>query len=84
VRRSAPEVAGHLGRAGLAAFDALGRTWGVVERSLEQGRADDEGRREAGKDPAAAEPPAPSPAPAPAPDGAPEAADGQAGAGERG
>jgi hypothetical protein len=85
VRRSAPEVAGHLGRAGLAAFDALGRTWGVVERSLEQGRADDAGHREAGKDPAAAEPPAPSPpSPAPAPDGAPETSDGQAGAGERG
>ncbi|MES0834158.1 hypothetical protein [Nocardiopsis tropica] len=84
VRRSAPEVAGHLGRAGLAAFDALGRTWGVVERSLEQGRADEAGRREAGKDPAA-EPPAPSSSsPAPVQDGAPETADGQAGAGERG
>lgn len=40
VRRSAPEVAGHLGRAGLAVFGALGRTWDVVERSLEQTRAD--------------------------------------------
>ncbi|MFD3688745.1 hypothetical protein ACFWTE_28460 [Nocardiopsis sp. NPDC058631] len=49
VRRSAPEVAGHLGRAGLAAFDALGRTWGVVERSLEQGRDDSTGGREAGQ-----------------------------------
>ncbi|WP_236567729.1 MULTISPECIES: hypothetical protein [unclassified Nocardiopsis] len=39
VRTSAPEVAGHLGRAGLALAGALGRTWGVVERSLEEGRA---------------------------------------------
>lgn len=46
VRRSAPEVAGHLGRAGLAAFDAVGRTWGVVERSLEQGRAEAAARRD--------------------------------------
>ncbi|WP_017546533.1 hypothetical protein [Nocardiopsis prasina] len=38
VRRSAPEVAGHLGRAGLSFADAVGRTWGVVERSFEQGR----------------------------------------------
>lgn len=38
VRKSAPEVAGHLGRAGLSLADALGRTWGVVERSFEQGR----------------------------------------------
>ncbi|RKS04537.1 hypothetical protein DFP74_0096 [Nocardiopsis sp. Huas11] len=36
VRTSAPEVAGHLGRAGLALAGALGRTWDVVERSLEQ------------------------------------------------
>ncbi|MCP3013529.1 hypothetical protein NGM33_09295 [Nocardiopsis dassonvillei] len=46
VRTSGPEVVGHLGRAGLAAVGALGRTWGVVERSLEQTRADDAaGRR---------------------------------------
>lgn len=38
VRRSAPEVAGHLGRAGLALADAVGSTWKVVERSLEQAR----------------------------------------------
>ncbi len=38
VRRSAPEVAGHLGRAGLTLADAVGRTWGVMERSIEQGR----------------------------------------------
>lgn len=38
VRKSAPEVAGHLGRAGLSLADAVGRTWGVVERSFEQGR----------------------------------------------
>lgn len=38
VRRSAPEVAGHLGRAGLALADAVGSTWSVVERSLEQAR----------------------------------------------
>ncbi|GHC91925.1 hypothetical protein GCM10007079_39760 [Nocardiopsis terrae] len=38
VRRSAPEVAGHLGRAGMSFADAVGRTWGVVERSFEQGR----------------------------------------------
>ncbi|MBB6119315.1 hypothetical protein [Nocardiopsis algeriensis] len=36
VRTSAPEIAGHLGRAGLAVAGALGRTWGVLERSLEQ------------------------------------------------
>ncbi|MDT0328802.1 hypothetical protein [Nocardiopsis lambiniae] len=36
VRTSAPEIAGHLGRAGLGVVDALGRTWGVVERSLER------------------------------------------------
>lgn len=40
VRKSAPEVAGHLGRAGLSLADALGRTWGVVERGLEQGRVE--------------------------------------------
>lgn len=40
VRTSGPEVAGHLGRAGLAAVGALGRTWDVVERSLEQTRTD--------------------------------------------
>ncbi|MFD6952172.1 hypothetical protein A6A08_10110 [Nocardiopsis sp. TSRI0078] len=40
VRTSAPEVAGHLGRAGVALAGALGRTWDVVERSLEQTRAD--------------------------------------------
>ncbi|WP_150243652.1 hypothetical protein [Nocardiopsis quinghaiensis] len=40
VRTSAPEVAGHLGRAGLAMVGALGRTWDVVERSLEQTRTD--------------------------------------------
>ena len=38
VRKSAPEVAGHLGRAGLSFANAVGRTWGVVERSFEQGR----------------------------------------------
>ncbi|GAB2494914.1 hypothetical protein [Nocardiopsis aegyptia] len=43
VRTSAPEVAGHLGRAGLALAGALGRTWDVVERSLEQ-TASDAGR----------------------------------------
>ncbi|MFJ9556452.1 hypothetical protein ACIRPH_21765 [Nocardiopsis sp. NPDC101807] len=84
VRRSAPEVAGHLGRAGLAAFDAFGRTWGVVERSLEQGRADAAGRREAGRAPSAAEPSASSPSSGAPGDGAPEAVDGQAGAGDRG
>ncbi|KOX23404.1 hypothetical protein [Nocardiopsis sp. NRRL B-16309] len=40
VRTSAPEVAGHLGRAGLALAGALGRTWDVVERSLEQTGSD--------------------------------------------
>lgn len=38
VRKSAPEVAGHLGRAGMSLAGALGRTWGVVERSFEQGK----------------------------------------------
>lgn len=38
VRKSAPEVAGHLGRAGLSLASAMGRTWGVMERSFEQGR----------------------------------------------
>lgn len=45
VRKSAPEVAGHLGRAGLSLAGALGRTWGVVERGLEQGRAEAERAR---------------------------------------
>lgn len=40
LRKSAPEVAGHLGRAGLSLAEALGRTWGVVERGLEQGRVE--------------------------------------------
>ncbi|MFI6579091.1 hypothetical protein ACIBFB_25160 [Nocardiopsis sp. NPDC050513] len=40
VRTSAPQIAGHLGRAGLVMADALGRTWDVVERSLEQTRND--------------------------------------------
>ncbi|WP_017581702.1 hypothetical protein [Nocardiopsis valliformis] len=38
VRKSAPEVAGHLGRAGLSLASAVGKTWGVMERSFEQGR----------------------------------------------
>ncbi|MFB8765105.1 hypothetical protein [Nocardiopsis alba] len=42
VRTSAPEVAGHLGRAGLTLADALGRTWGVVERTIEEGREEAE------------------------------------------
>lgn len=42
VRKAGPEVAGHLGRAGLSLADAVGRTWGVLERSLEQAR--EEGR----------------------------------------
>lgn len=49
VRTSGPEVAAHLGRAGLAVAGALGRTWGVVERSLEQGRDHgDQGRNPGG------------------------------------
>src|SRR5699024_6913832 len=40
VRRTVPEVAGHLGRAGLALADAVSSTWGVLERGLEQGRSD--------------------------------------------
>ncbi|OOC54706.1 MULTISPECIES: hypothetical protein [Nocardiopsis] len=51
VRTSAPEVAGHLGRAGLAMVGALGRTWDVVERSLEQTRADAADQRRSGEDP---------------------------------
>ncbi|OLT30139.1 hypothetical protein BJF83_09270 [Nocardiopsis sp. CNR-923] len=47
VRTSAPQIAGHLGRAGLVMADALGRTWDVVERSLERPRDDtpEAGRR---------------------------------------
>ncbi|MBR8742419.1 hypothetical protein [Nocardiopsis sp. MG754419] len=45
VRKSAPEVAGHLGRAGLSLADALGRTWGVVEREWDHGRAEAERAR---------------------------------------
>lgn len=44
VRSSAPEVVGHLGRAGLAMAGALGRTWSVVEHSLEQAREDAPGQ----------------------------------------
>lgn len=47
VRRAAPEVAGHLGRAGLSLADAVGRTWGVLERSLEQAREEGRAAREA-------------------------------------
>jgi hypothetical protein len=50
VRRSAPEVAGHLGRAGLSFADAVGRTWGVVERSFEQGREEAARAREEQED----------------------------------
>ncbi|CAL9576776.1 hypothetical protein SUDANB121_04978 [Nocardiopsis dassonvillei] len=38
VRDTAPEIAGHLGRAGLGVVGALGRTLGVLERSLERER----------------------------------------------
>ncbi|MGQ4270198.1 hypothetical protein [Nocardiopsis changdeensis] len=38
VRESAPEIAGHLGRAGLGMVGALGRTLGALERSLERER----------------------------------------------
>ncbi|MBE2999082.1 hypothetical protein IDM40_10265 [Nocardiopsis sp. HNM0947] len=47
VRKAAPEVAGHLGRAGLSLADAVGRTWGVLERSLEQAREEGRAAREA-------------------------------------
>lgn len=40
MRTTAPEVAGHLGRAGLALFGAVERSWSVIERSLEQQRQD--------------------------------------------
>lgn len=46
VRKAAPEVAGHLGRAGLSLADAVGRTWGVLERSLEQAREEGRAARE--------------------------------------
>jgi hypothetical protein len=36
VRTKGPEVAGHLGRAGLALFGAIGETAGVVERALQR------------------------------------------------
>ncbi|CAM3675958.1 hypothetical protein NOGI109294_08550 [Nocardiopsis gilva] len=42
VRTAAPEVVGHLGKAGAALFGALGETWDVVEKSLEKQRADRE------------------------------------------
>lgn len=48
VRKAAPEVAGHLGRAGLSLADAVGRTWGVLERSLEQAREEGRTRGEEG------------------------------------
>ncbi|MDS1268700.1 hypothetical protein RIF23_00155 [Lipingzhangella sp. LS1_29] len=35
-RTAAPEVAGHLGRAGSTLLGALGESWQVVERSLRQ------------------------------------------------
>ncbi|QBI53802.1 hypothetical protein [Streptomonospora litoralis] len=35
-RKKAPEVAGHIGRAGIAAVGAFGETLGVVERALER------------------------------------------------
>ena len=38
VRESAPEIAGHLGRAGLGVVSAFGRTLGALERSLERER----------------------------------------------
>ena len=38
VRESAPEIAGHLGRAGLGVAGALGRALGALERSLERER----------------------------------------------
>jgi len=85
VRRSAPEVAGHLGRAGLAAFDALGRTWGVVERSLEQSRADS--AADPGDVQGSGPVPPSAPSAPPAVGGAPKAADGpdkQVAAGDQG
>ncbi|WP_460862494.1 hypothetical protein [Nocardiopsis coralliicola] len=39
VRTAAPEIAGHLGRAGAALFGALGDTWRIVEGELEQQRS---------------------------------------------
>ncbi|MFL1378556.1 MULTISPECIES: hypothetical protein [unclassified Nocardiopsis] len=42
VRESAPEIAGHLGRAGLGVVGALGRTLGALERSLERERSTSE------------------------------------------
>jgi len=50
VRRTVPEVAGHMGRAGLALADAVSSTWGVLERSLEQSRSDAEASGEGSPD----------------------------------
>lgn len=50
VRTSGPEVAGHLGRAGLSLAAAVGRTWGVVEKSIEQGREEAKASSESGQD----------------------------------
>ena len=50
MRRTVPEVAGHMGRAGLALADAVSSTWGVLERSLEQSRSDAEASGEGSPD----------------------------------
>ncbi len=50
VRRTVPEVAGHLGRAGLALADAVSSTWDVLERGLEQSRSDAEAPGESSPD----------------------------------
>ncbi|MUL40928.1 hypothetical protein FZ103_06965 [Streptomonospora sp. PA3] len=41
-RKKGPEVAGHLGRAGIAVVGAVGETLGVVERALERRTPDPE------------------------------------------
>ncbi|MFC7741656.1 hypothetical protein ACFQXA_12790 [Nocardiopsis composta] len=46
VRTAAPEIAGHLGRAGAALFGALGETWRIVEGEFERQRREGEARGE--------------------------------------
>ncbi|MBB6172541.1 hypothetical protein HNR23_002601 [Nocardiopsis mwathae] len=74
VRTAAPEVVGHLGKAGAALFGALGETWDVVERSLEKQRMEREHREREGAGPRGAD----------LGDGGAAAPEGEAGAAEPG
>ncbi|MFC7330368.1 hypothetical protein [Marinactinospora rubrisoli] len=48
VRTKGPEVAGHLGRAGVVLVGALGETWTVIGRSIERAQREREERERAG------------------------------------